>query len=460
MTAVETVTIINKSGKIVSTGKHLVNIFKDAKTAYNVRKNELNDQKYLDENHKQDHLEVRTLVSEHSQRTRRSNHSKRHRHRESNEYSRPPLTVRNLSYVTESHTLRQSGHNSDHRSYRSTSPNQIFTRPSDTKSRRHNRPIYRRHTDAPDDTNTTALVSTVPPPYTSRILRSRSNPDFSKDSKIDMNLAYGHLPFDCRSEGTQEIPPEFELKKMIGKLNKLLLEARCLQYSATAIIAHLQKDPEAMAAVALTLAELSTIVNKMGPSVLRTLQTASPAIFALLASPQFLIATGLAMGATVVMFGGFHVVKRLQTNTMDMHEEKKLESAMTYSGIDIESIKSWRRGVAESEGFKLSSLVDEHYITPDATRDCRGRIKNRYLTYHTEDCSVYSENRSKASNNKSTRVRSVSEKSPSEISSSSRRTSVTTSTSKSSQGLDKMKKKKKEKKKPSLFSTLFEMKKQ
>ncbi|RQM08438.1 hypothetical protein DH86_00000461, partial [Scytalidium sp. 3C] len=38
---IETITVINKSGKIISTGKHLVNIFKDARDAYQEKKAEL-----------------------------------------------------------------------------------------------------------------------------------------------------------------------------------------------------------------------------------------------------------------------------------------------------------------------------------------------------------------------------------------------------------------------------------
>ncbi|KAH0136425.1 hypothetical protein KCU67_g16050, partial [Aureobasidium melanogenum] len=37
----QTVTVVNKSGKVVSTGKHVVNVFKEAKSAYRERKAEI-----------------------------------------------------------------------------------------------------------------------------------------------------------------------------------------------------------------------------------------------------------------------------------------------------------------------------------------------------------------------------------------------------------------------------------
>src|SRR5438132_1003979 len=41
MPAIQTVTVINKSGKIVSSGKHIASVFKEAKAAYQSRKAEI-----------------------------------------------------------------------------------------------------------------------------------------------------------------------------------------------------------------------------------------------------------------------------------------------------------------------------------------------------------------------------------------------------------------------------------
>ncbi|KAI9871715.1 MAG: hypothetical protein M1823_008366, partial [Watsoniomyces obsoletus] len=92
----------------------------------------------------------------------------------------------------------------------------------------------------------------------------------------------------------------------------LLDEANCAQHSVKAIVLHLQKNPDAMAAVALTLAEISNIASKMAPGALAVLKTGAPTVFAILAAPEFLIAVGVGVGLTVVMFGGYKIIKKIK----------------------------------------------------------------------------------------------------------------------------------------------------
>ena len=193
-----------------------------------------------------------------------------------------------------------------------------------------------------------------------------------------MNLAYGPIPPELRRGSTAtETAQQEELTATLSKLDALLLEAHCLQHSATAIIANLQANPEAMAAVALTLAELSNILTKMGPGVLAALKGSSPAIFALLASPQFLIAGGLAIGVTVVMFGGFKIIKKIQANAAASKEANRMEEALVYEGTELGTIDTWRRGIAEAEARSVSTSVDGEFITPEAMRQNKERIKDR-----------------------------------------------------------------------------------
>jgi hypothetical protein len=189
-----------------------------------------------------------------------------------------------------------------------------------------------------------------------------------------MNLAYGSLPPDLLHQNTTE--KEIELAATMSKLDALLLEAHCLQHSATAIITNLQSNPEAMAAVALTLAELSSLLTKMSPSILTALKASSPAVFALLASPQFLIAGGLAIGVTVVMFGGYKIIKKIQANAEAKKEANRMDEALVYEG-DLGSIDVWRRGIAEVEAQSVATSVDGEFITPEAARQKRERIKER-----------------------------------------------------------------------------------
>jgi hypothetical protein len=177
-----------------------------------------------------------------------------------------------------------------------------------------------------------------------------------------MDLAYGELP-----------PPlpmakysDAELKEKASKLNMLLDEANCLQYSVTAIIENLQKNPEALAAVALTLGEISTLVTKMGPGVLTALKGSFPAVVALLASPQFMIAAGVGVGVTIVALGGYKVIKKIRAKK-DAELEEPLEMDQLETA-ELSRIEIWRRGIAEAERESGGTTVDGEFITPGASR--------------------------------------------------------------------------------------------
>lgn len=217
----------------------------------------------------------------------------------------------------------------------------------------------------------------------------------------DPHLAYGTLPpghapsvppLPTSTSASQELGPanqERELQTLTTKLETLMMEAQCVQHSATTIISSLQKNPDAMAAVALTLAELSNIITKVAPgalpAVMTALKTGSPAIFALLCSPQFLIAGGVAVGVTVVMFGGYKIIKKIQANVAEKNEQKRVaaeaatpEEALpfnpeNYSDFDDSVIESWRRGIADVE----ESAVEDEFITPKADKLRREKSKHR-----------------------------------------------------------------------------------
>ncbi|KAL5328439.1 hypothetical protein ACEPPN_001938 [Leptodophora sp. 'Broadleaf-Isolate-01'] len=380
MPLMETVTIINKSGKVVSTGKHLVNIFKDAKDAYQDKKAELKAEHHARIKYKNDQKLIQareetrsTTSSRHSHRSSRS-----HRHRDPANPSRPPLTESNLSHISEGSVTSSRRSRSHHGSRTGThSPREYL--PPQVATEMSHPVLQRRHTDFPD-ASPSVVSGTLPPPYASQLTRmpprSQSNPDFHAE-EIDMHLAYGKLPPDLQVAEVDEAQKELELKATMNKLDELLLEAHCLQHSATAIIANLQSNPEAMAAVALTLAELSNILTKMSPGILTALKSSSPAVFALLASPQFLIAGGVALGVTVVMFGGYKIIKKIQANNEAHKEANRMEEAMVYEGTEMGSIDTWRRGIADAEAQSVATSVDGEFITPEAARQKKERIKER-----------------------------------------------------------------------------------
>lgn len=392
----ETITIINKSGKVVSTGKHLVNIFKDAREAYNEKKSSLKSEhrQRIEFKQAQKLLEGRGKHDDGTQSVASSHRSRRsHRHRDENGVSRPPLTERNLSNISEGSVTSSRRSRSHHGSRRGSrdigSGGSRYRSPyiEDAAAGPSQRNLTRRHTEFPSSnhrqsTELSRAPSTLPPPYT----RSASNPDFhahsrtrSSEDYIDMNLAYGAPPLDLLLAREQAASPQqaAELKATMSKLDTLLLEAHCVQHSATAIIKNLQDNPEAMAAVALTLAELSNILTKMSPAILATLKTSSPAVFALLASPQFLIAGGLALGVTVVMFGGYKIVKKIQADNAAKKEANRMEEALVWDpSNEMSSIESWRRGITPVDGDGGTSVEGE-IITPEAARQQKERIKER-----------------------------------------------------------------------------------
>jgi hypothetical protein len=301
-------------------------------------------------------------------------HSRRHRSQNKGIEApkRPALTERNLTAVSETSvsTSRRSSHHGSERSPRSPhSPRSpiVYKAPFFENADISRPDLARRHTDSLP----VEVVSHRPiyaPPQ-----RTMSSPNIGDD--IDMHLAYGDIHPDeliARSPNSKDA----ELKGLMSKLDKIMLEAQCVQHSAQTIIATLQANPEAMAAVALTLAEISSLLSKMSPGVLAALKGGSPAVFALLASPQFLIAGGVAVGVTIVMFGGYKIIKKIRADAAEKKEASRMDEALLYEG-DLGSIESWRRGIAEEAARSIATSVDGEFITPEAARVRKERIKER-----------------------------------------------------------------------------------
>ena len=208
--------------------------------------------------------------------------------------------------------------------------------------------LVRRHTDR---------ESGFSPPATPR----RAFTTSAAVEEIDMDLAYGDVPPPLP---VTTIDEQAELDGLVNKVKKLLQEADCLQYTATTTISNLQKNPDAMAAVALTLAEISNVLTKMAPGALFALKGSAPTVFALLACPQFLIGTGVVVGLTVVAFGSYKIVKRIKANH-SAKEDPGMDEMLEISG-DLNRIDNWRRGIAEVEAQSAGTSVDGEFITPHA----------------------------------------------------------------------------------------------
>ncbi|TGJ88612.1 hypothetical protein E0Z10_g171 [Xylaria hypoxylon] len=417
--AVEIVTIVNSSGKIISNGKHLVNAFKEAKAAYEEKKAAVKAERAIrrsqtydvpatpryepDLNHdyqygrgdydrRYSHDDGVSQTS--SRKSHRSKHSRTSRHRSASQ-SRPALTAGNLRTHSEVSSVTPSRPPvAYHSPYAETAPrDMVLSRP------------------------TLAHAPTMPCPPTqvtehtamenALMQRSRSDPALQETGKkkkeIDMNLAYGSIPPDLADRvdldpAYQAVEKEHTARSLMGKIEDLLVEAQCLHHTATHIIEHLQGKPEAAAAVALTLAELSTLLGKMSPAFLGVIKGGSPAIFALLASPQFLIAAGLTVGVTVVMFGGWKIIKRIKEAkeaeaaarmppmAFEAHPDQPAQQpaqppypeSEASEGFDealiveeeLSTIETWRRGIAP---FGEDESADLELISPEADRTIRSQ---------------------------------------------------------------------------------------
>ncbi|XDG05897.1 hypothetical protein ABKA04_005512 [Annulohypoxylon sp. FPYF3050] len=400
---VEIVTIVNSSGKIISNGRHLFNVLKEAKASYQEKKAALKAERavkrsetfdvspsprYYDEVEYDDWPRRMSHDDAASQATsRRSYGSRRSKHRSASQ-TRPALTARNLQTHSEVSSTTPSRPPVTYRSPYAETAGKEMTLSRPTLAHAPTMPLY----DEP---------SIAPSMHTVTVPRSISDPALrEKRKEIDMDLAYGNVPPDL-AERVDLDPVHKAAEKernalsLIEKIEKLLTEAQCLHHTATHIIQHLQGNPDAAAAVALTLAELSALLGKMSPSFLSVLKGGSPAIFALLASPQFLIAAGVTVGVTVVMFGGWKIVKRVSESEAmaatpmafpayqpgpaeaERHHYPESEISAGFDEalvLDVEeelsTIESWRRGIVP---FGEDEQADLELISPEADRAMRGQ---------------------------------------------------------------------------------------
>ncbi|KIH89130.1 hypothetical protein SPBR_06911 [Sporothrix brasiliensis 5110] len=522
----QTITIINNSGKIISTpplylcrvaqyvrlwGKHLVGIFKEARSAYKEKKETLRQERHsgirrartfdlsrsegyhgplceveeYDDAHHYDQREgyyhnhrslgqaAPPLYLEdggHSRRLsldggdRRSHYSLNNRQPRRSQRSstgsgtsvngarssfrphQPPLTahnLRDLSQACDGHSQASDSRRNSHGLYAKTSAHNLVPLRSALNDIP---PMSVTHTAAlPQGRSNSPAVALSSPRASILVHRPRSDSALSrlpKDSGnvpppklIDTNLAYGNIPPDLESR--IDLDPEAfivdkadELKEsyattLVDRIETLLNEAQCIHHTAASIIRHLQDKPEAAAAVALTLAELSALLTRLSPAYLGVVKGGSPAVFALLASPQFLIGTSIVVGATVILFGGWKIVKRISEVRAAREEGRQTFATGDQSGgfpqqhapgIDSEivlgtaeeplsalqsssrgyeealvleeelcTIETWRRGIEPildgGSGIKPweASEVDLELISPKAMRSCIGDDDQRTL---------------------------------------------------------------------------------
>lgn len=423
----QTITIVNNSGKIIKTvspgvryslaslpltrfpqGKQLFSIFKEAQGNYNDKKSQIradrelkrsqtydnsraipeppryyqdDQQLYYDQARRRSYDAGSERGSQRSRQSR-STHSRHHRDsRNPRDYDTrsQALTEGNLKTLSEVSSVAPS---------RAPPPRVAYANPYSPMEMA----VSKR-----DLAHVEMRSAMAPGPMVSRT-RSAAELTLHKPRKeIDMDLAYGNVPPDL--EYRTDLDPrgggdERHATDLVHRVEGLLDEAKCVHHSATATMTHLQQNPDAAAAVALSLAELSSLVKKTSPAFLTLMKSASPAVFSLLASPHFLIGSSIAVGVTVVCFGGWKIVQRVK-------EAQAAREALAYEGVpmdrpapmrtqseysagvdealiiddDLSSIETWRRGIVP---YGEDESADFELITPTADRVTKENYKDDF----------------------------------------------------------------------------------
>ena len=376
------ITIVDKSNKVVGTSKQLKNVFKEAKTAYMGRRAEIKVEREAKEDRELQKarraVEAMT-IAESDAGSRASGRSRRqHSQRHLDYGQRPSLQDRHHSsgsvrsgYSSRSSLSESTRHGSRDSSRSPRTPLGQFndqlqnTRSAPTSPlspRRQSTELIRRRTD-------NLALAQQPKPL------GRSYTTTDMNQHIDMDLAYGEFHPESLGlvldPGVEDKLQKQELSSLVTKAKMLLDEADCAQHSVKAIVAHLQKNPDAMAAIALTLAEISNVASKMAPGALAMIKGTAPTVFAMLAAPEFLIAVGVGIGITVVMFGGYKIIKRIRQKAGG-GDDASMDEAIEVGEID--RIEHWRRGIADVDASETASVistatsVEGEYITPMAAR--------------------------------------------------------------------------------------------
>lgn len=357
------ITVVNKSGKVVSNvsaaspsstvtalltpskSKHLVNVFKEAKAAYLDKK-----------------AELRLARQDDAIRAQRRPGSS------SNEQSRSPSPYDDHHRPDLPHRRRRPSANRGHSDsfYAADSPTRQphptrRSPPSPTADEYYTTTttLPRRHSSS-----SLAAIHRKPLPTTS------SSPNVQPD-----DLTAPPLP-------PRRSSIDLEVRSKMFSLQRLLEESQCIQHTASMTIQSLEKNPERMAAVALTLAEISNLLTKMAPGALSGLARVFPAVVALLISPEFLIAVGVGVGITVVALGSYKVVKKIKAMKSSREGKGDRVAVEVDAEVDeledvreLERVSAWRRAVDDAERESLGTSVEGEFATPGAA----GRMREAGL---------------------------------------------------------------------------------
>ncbi|KAA8909677.1 hypothetical protein FN846DRAFT_941810 [Sphaerosporella brunnea] len=112
-------------------------------------------------------------------------------------------------------------------------------------------------------------------------------------------------------------PSVIAVQTLLARVQSIIDELQCWTVGLTTLITELQKTPETFAAVGLSLAEIAQMATHVAPAAMVVLKTAFPTVFALINSPHFAVIAGVAGAATVIVLGGYKIVKSIMAGADD-----------------------------------------------------------------------------------------------------------------------------------------------
>lgn len=151
-------------------------------------------------------------------------------------------------------------------------------------------------------------------------------------------------------------PSVVAVRNLLARVQSICDEINCLTVGLSTFLTELQKTPEIFAAVGLSLAEIASMLTHIAPGAMVVLKAGFPAAFALLGSPHFAVIAGVAGAATVVVLGGYKIVKSIMAGADenmalaygDLPDEAILEETVLGGAILGEVIETDRRIEASS----------------------------------------------------------------------------------------------------------------
>ncbi|KAI5849857.1 hypothetical protein BZA05DRAFT_474859 [Tricharina praecox] len=126
-------------------------------------------------------------------------------------------------------------------------------------------------------------------------------------------------------------PSVVAVQTLLARVQSIIDEINCITIGLTTLLTELQKTPETFAAVGLSLAEIANMLTHIAPGAMVVLKAGFPTVFALLSSPHFAVIAGVAGAATVIVLGGYKIVKSIMAGA-------DVNMAMAYGELPDEAI--------------------------------------------------------------------------------------------------------------------------